>query len=184
MAGKMIVAVTGASGSIYAKHLLLELQKLKAIDVAVIFSEEGKKVWKHELGEPIADLPFKIFNIDDFFAPFASGSSDYDTMIVCPCSMGTLARIANGLADNLIARSADVVLKERRRLILVTRETPYNLIHIQNMEKATLAGAIVFPASPSFYQKPASIDDMARNMALRILQTAGIASDLKRWGSY
>jgi len=181
---KIIVAVTGASGSIYALHLLKKLREYRSQlgEVAVIFSDDGKKVWNYELGIAAPTSGFKNYKNNDFFSPAASGSSDYDAMIVCPCSMGTLGRIACGTADTLITRSADVMLKERRKLILVTREAPLNLIHIKNMETVTLAGGVIFPASPSFYNRSKTIEELIDNTVLRVLETAGIKTRLKRWG--
>ena len=194
----IIVAVTGASGAIYAKLLFDELNKFRLSgqveQVSVVFSEKAKEVWTFETGaappRPSAkgrklcdDFPFKIYNNDDFNAPFASGSSLYDAMIVCPCSMGTLGRIANGLSDTLITRAADVMLKERRRLILSIRETPIHLIHINNMQTLTQAGAIIAPASPSFYSRPQSIEELAMTVVDRLLQLAGLKKETYRWGS-
>lgn len=156
---KIILAITGASGSVYAKTLLEQLKDLNnpPIEIAVIFSDNAKSIWEYETGTKFKAIPpAKAYKNSDFYAPFASGSSNYDTMIICPASMGITGRIANGTSDDLIARAADVMLKERRRLILVPRETPYNLIHIKNMEALTLAGAIVCPASPHLH--PASND--------------------------
>jgi len=181
---KIILAITGASGSIYALKLLDKLKSLKnpPKEIAVIFSENGREIWEYETGKQfVAKLPAKVYNNDDFFVPFASGSSDFDTMIICPASMGILGRIANGTSDDLIARAADVMLKERRKLILVPRETPYNLIHIRNMETLTLAGAIIFPATPSFYSKPKSIDDLVITVVDRIISLAGFEADAYRW---
>ena len=143
---KIVVAVTGASGSIYARLLLDKLARIRDQwdAVAVVMTENAKEVWRTELGDDNHknyDLPF--FSQQDFHAPFASGSGKYDTMIIIPCSMGTLGRIATGVSSDLITRAADVVLKERRKLICVVRETPYNLIHLKNMETLTLAGAII-----------------------------------------
>ena len=139
---KIVIAVTGASGSIYAKVLFDKLMLLKEqIDtVGLVFSNNAKQVWKYELGdESYEKLPYKIYSKDDFTAPFASGSAAYNIMIVCPCSMGTLARIAGGISNDLTTRAADVILKERRKLILVIRETPYSLIHINTMKTITEA---------------------------------------------
>ncbi len=181
---KIILAVTGASGSIYAVKLLEKLVSLKDRpgEIAVVFSDNARSVWKHETGTRFkAKSPAKEFKNNDFFAPFASGSSDYDTMIICPASMGTTGRIAGGISDDLIVRAADVMLKERRKLILVPRETPYNLIHIRNMETLTLAGAIICPASPSFYSKPVTIDELVMTVVERIINLAGFQSDAYRW---
>ena len=183
-ARKIIVAITGASGSIYALKLLEKLQNLKnpPVEVAVVFSVNAKEIWKHETSKKfVSKSPAKEYNNKDFFVPFASGSSDYDTMIICPASMGIVGRIANGTSDDLIARAADVMLKERRKLILVPRETPYNLIHIKNMETLTLAGAIICPATPSFYSKPKTIDDLVMTVIERIISLAGFEVDTYRW---
>ena len=161
---KIIVAITGASGSIYAKVLLEKLVLLQnQIEaVGIVMSDNAKDVWKYELGDSgFEKLPFTIYNKNDFFAPFASGSAKYDSMVICPCSMGTLARIATGISNDLTTRAADVILKERRKLILVTRDTPLSLIHIENMRTVTLAGGIILPASPSFYSKPKSFEELA-----------------------
>ncbi|MCU0473297.1 MAG: UbiX family flavin prenyltransferase [Bacteroidales bacterium] len=181
---KIIVAVTGASGSIYALKLLDRLKGLKnpPSEIAVIFTDNARGIREYETGKKfVAKVPAKIYNNDDFFVPFASGSSDFDTMIICPASMGILGRIANGTSDDLITRAADVMLKERRRLILVPRETPYNLIHIRNMETITLAGAVVCPATPSFYSKPQTIDDLVMTVVDRIISLAGFEVDTYRW---
>lgn len=182
--GKVIVAVTGASGALYAQRLLQKLKETRPApeEIAVIFSETALQVWEHELGsKPSLQFPEKEYSNDSFFAPFASGSSGYCTMIICPASMGTLGRIANGTSDDLIARAADVMLKERRKLILVPREAPYNLIHIRNMETLTLAGAIVFPASPSFYSNPRDINALADTVVCRVLNLAGFPVKGYRW---
>lgn len=181
---KIIVAVTGASGSVYALRLL---EKMKVIpsapsEIAVIFSETAKSIWQSETGKKyVASDPEKLYENENFYAPFASGSSVYDTMIICPASMGTLGRIANGTSDDLIARAADVMLKEKRRLILVPREAPYNLIHIRNMETLALAGAVICPASPSFYSGPSTIEELVMTIVDRIISLAGFASDSYRW---
>ena len=193
----IIVAVTGASGAIYAKLLFEELRKFclseQVEQVDVVFSEKAKEVWNLEIGvappRPSPkrrgqsfDFPFKVYDNDDFNAPFASGSSLYDVMIVCPCSMGTMGRIANGLSDTLITRAADVMLKERRRLILAIRETPIHLIHINNMQTLTQAGAIIAPASPSFYSRPESIEELSMTVVDRLLQLIGLKKKTYRWG--
>lgn len=181
---KIILAITGASGSIYALKLLEKLSALKEppAEVAVVFSDTAKEIWEFETGQKFMPVPpAKIFENDNFYAPFASGSSTYDAMIICPASMGTTGRIANGVSDDLICRAADVMLKERRRLIMVPRETPYNLIHIRNMETLTLAGAIICPATPSFYSKPQTIDDLVMTIVDRIISLAGFESDSYHW---
>jgi len=183
---KIVVAVTGASGSIYARLLLNKLIALKDQwqSVAVVMTENAKEVWRTELDNEDYvkyDLPF--FSQKDFSAPFASGSGKYNTMIIVPCSMGTLGRIATGVSSDLITRAADVILKERRKLICVVRDTPYNLIHIRNMETLTLAGGIICPATPSFYSKPATIEEVAATVVDRVLDLAGLDISTFRWGS-
>jgi len=183
---KIILAVTGASGSLYAKKLLdiLELVKDPPSEIAVIFSENAKKIWKHETGsEFMARTPVTEYDNKDFYAPFASGSCVHDTMIICPASMGIIGRIANGTSEDLIARAADVILKEKRRLIIVPREAPYNLIHIRNMETLALAGSIICPATPSFYSKPQTIDDLVMTVFERIITLAGFETGIYRWMS-
>lgn len=186
MKHKIIVAITGASGSIYAKVLLDQLVVLKdQIDtVGVIMSKNAKDVWEFELGnDSYKDYPFKYFEKNDFMAPFASGSAQYKTMIVAPCSMGTLARIATGVSNDLVTRAADVILKERRKLILINRDTPLNLIHINNMKTITEAGGIIMPASPSFYSKPNNFEELAATVINRVIDLADLKKDSYRWQS-
>ncbi|MDX9928978.1 MAG: UbiX family flavin prenyltransferase [Bacteroidales bacterium] len=181
---KIIVAVTGASGSLYARLLLGRLgsQPGNKLVTAVIFSDNSKEIWKHELrGDFVLPAGMKLYENNDFNAPFASGSSDWDTMIICPASMGTIGRIAGGISNDLIARAADVMLKERRKLIVVPRETPWNLIHLTNLKNLTEAGAIVCPANPSFYTLPESVNDLAMTVVERVLDLAMIEGDHKRW---
>jgi flavin prenyltransferase len=181
---KIILAVTGASGSIYALKLIETLRHLKSPpeEVAVIFSETAKAIWIAETGANFtANHPAKEYSNDTFYAPFASGSSSFDTMIICPASMGTTGRIANGISDDLICRTADVMLKERRSLIIVPRETPYSLIHIENMKKLTLASAIICPATPSFYSNPETIDDLVMTVVNRIIDLSGFENNSFRW---
>lgn len=182
---KIIVAVTGASGAIYAKVLLDSLTQIveDPQNVAVVMSKVAKEVWQFELGNTNYEkYPFLQFDYADFYAPFASGSSDYKTLIVCPCTMGTLGRIAHGVADDLIVRTADVILKERRKLILIVRETPFSLIHIENMRLVTLAGGIILPANPSFYSKPQTIEELVKTVTDRALILAGFDVPHYRWG--
>ena len=181
---KIVLAITGASGSIYACKLLGRLHEIQAPvqEIAVIFSDTGKEIWKSEIGSEFHNEgAAKMYDNKIYYAPFASGSSQYDTMIICPASMGTAGRIANGTSDDLIARTADVILKERRRLIIVPRETPYNLIHLENMKRLTLAGAIICPATPSFYSNPKTIDDLVMTVVDRIVDLAGFDSNGFRW---
>jgi flavin prenyltransferase len=200
---KIVIAVGGSSGSIYAKVLL---DKLKILSpqieaVGIVMSDNALLNWEYELGEPfdikkyekneknrggviteVAEATtFKFYQKMDFFAPFASGSAKYDTMIVCPCSMGLLARIATGVSNDLVTRAADVVLKERRRLILVPRDTPLSLIHLRNMTSLTEAGAIICPAMPSFYSRPDTFEALAATVIDRVLDLAGLELDSYRW---
>lgn len=182
---KIAVAITGASGSIYASNLLEKLITAKSQweELSVVMTTNAREVWKTELGnESYNNYPVKFYGSTDFMAPFASGSGQYDTMIIIPCSMGTLGRIASGISNDLITRAADVVLKERRKLICVVRETPYNLIHIRNMEALTLAGGIICPATPSFYSRPQTIEEVAATVVDRVLDLAGIDIKTFRWG--
>ena len=183
---KIVVAITGASGSIYARLLLEKLSAIKQQweAVSIVMTDNAREVWRTELGnESYTQFPFPFFSQRDFLAPFASGSGKYDTMIIVPCSMGTLGRIASGASSDLITRAADVILKERRKLICVVRDTPYNLIHIRNMETLTLAGAIICPATPSFYSLPKTIDEVAATVVDRVLDLAGLDISTFRWGS-
>jgi 4-hydroxy-3-polyprenylbenzoate decarboxylase len=182
---KVVVAVTGASGSIYAKVLLdkLALLREQCADIAMVMSDNAKYVWKHELeDESYSEYAFRQYDKRDFTAPFASGSAGYDVMFICPCSMGTMGRIAAGISDDLVTRAADVMLKERRKLILLIRDTPYNLIHINNMQIITQAGGIICPATPSFYSRPSNFEEMAATVVDRALQIGGFELDTFRWG--
>ena len=186
MPNKIIVAITGASGAIYAKLLLDKLIQLKdqCQELSVVMSNNAKEVWQTELNnDEYKNYPIRYFEKNDFSAPFASGSAKYNVMIVAPCSMGTLGRIAAGVSDDLVTRAADVVLKERRKLILMVRETPYNLIHIKNMEIITLSGGIICPATPSFYSQPKTIEEMAGTVVDRVLDLAGLDLSTFRWGT-
>lgn len=182
---KVVIAVTGASGSIYADLLIKKFKLIKEQwnDVSIILTDNAKDVWTTELGNNnYATIGLPVFGQKDFNAPFASGSGQYDTMIIIPCSMGTLGRIATGISNDLITRAADVVLKERRKLICVARETPYSLVHIRNMETITLAGGIICPATPSFYSNPTSIEELAMTVVDRVLDLAGFDVKSYRWG--
>lgn len=182
----IVIGITGASGAIYAKTLieqLLQLQVANNLKIDIVLSEIGKQVFEHEIGSGFFEnLAINIFDNKNFYAPFASGSSTADSFVVIPCSMGTLGRIAHGSSDNLICRTADVVLKEKKKLILVTRETPLNHIHIKNMELVSLAGGIILPASPSFYLKPKTIQDLVNSVIFRIIDLLEVEIDIKRWG--
>ncbi len=182
---KIVVAVGGSSGAIYAKVLFDKLKTLQnqIEKVGVVFSDNAKFNWKLELGnEDYSNYPFDFYDKNDFMAPFASGSAKYKIMIVCPCSMGVLGRIANGISNDLTTRAADVILKERRKLILVPRDTPYSLIHINNMKTITEAGGIICPASPSFYSNPTDFEALAATVIDRVLDLAGFDLESYRWG--
>ncbi len=182
---KTVIAITGASGSVYAANLLDKLVTAKEqwAELSVVMTDNAREVWKMELeNESWKNYPLKFYSTTDFSAPFASGSGQYDTMIIIPCSMGTLGRIAAGISNDLITRAADVILKERRKLICVVRDTPYNLIHIRNMETVTLAGGIICPATPSFYSKPKTIEQVAATVVDRVLDLAGFDIKTFRWG--
>jgi len=182
---KIVVAATGASGSLYFKILLDKLLLIRDQwdEIALVMSDNAKEVWETELKHKDYekyDLPF--FGKNDFSAPFASGSGQFDTMIIIPCSMGTMGRIATGMSNDLISRAADVVLKERRKLICVIRDTPYNLVHIRNMETITLAGGIICPATPSFYSQPSTIEELASTVVDRVLDLSLFKVNSFRWG--
>ena len=175
---RILVAITGASGIIYGSRLVSALKESKQ-NVSVVVSNGAKKVAKSEG----AALPLADFGEFDLSSPFASGSSAADALIICPCSLKTLGEIANGVGNSLITRAAEVCLKERRKLVLVVRETPYSLIAIKNMELVTLAGGIVLPASPGFYHRPKTISDLVDFVVGKALDAAGIKNKLfKRWG--
>lgn len=175
---RILVAITGASGLEYGKRLVSVLRRMKGVNVYVVVSNGAKIVAKAE-GTVLPEADYKE---EDFSCPFASGSNPPDAMVVMPCSLKTLGEIANGVGGNLINRAAEVTLKERKKLILVVRETPYSLITIKNMEAVTLAGAVVLPASPGFYGRPKSIDDMVDFIVARVLDQLGLRHTLgRRW---
>ena len=149
----------------------------------VVFSTAAKQVWATEIGTNPKEIPFPVWDARDFNAPFASGSAGFGAMVVIPCSMGGLARIAHGLSEDLIGRAADVMLKERRKLILVARDTPLSLIHLENMATVTRAGALVLPAAPSFYGRPQTIEDLLDTVVGRVLDHVGLPRRVgPRWG--
>lgn len=178
---KIVIAITGASGSIYAQRLLQQLAQFPDIEVGVVMSRNAPDVWRQELGTEIS-IPFKVYDRLDYFAPFASGSAKFMYMVIVPCSMGTLGRIAQGISDDLTTRAADVILKERRKLICVIRDTPLNLIHIENMRTVTLAGGIIMPAAPSFYSRPQTFEELADTVVQRILDQLELDIKAYRWG--
>lgn len=186
MPNKILIAITGASGAVYPKLLIDKLLKLQDqwTELSVVMSTNAKLIWATELGnDDFKNLPLRFYEKNDFNAPFASGSAKYNIMMVSPCSMGTLSRIAAGISNDLITRAADVILKERRKLLLMLRETPYSLVHIKNMEAVTLAGGIICPATPSFYSRPKTIEDAAMTVVDRLLDLAGLDIASYRWGS-
>ncbi|MBK9212993.1 MAG: UbiX family flavin prenyltransferase [Saprospiraceae bacterium] len=184
---KIVLAIGGSSGSIYAKLLMDYLKEFspRSLSVQAIISANAKINWELEMGSKFdpADYPFQWRENNDFFAPSASGSALIDAMVICPCSMGLLGRMAHGLSEDLITRSADVMLKERRKLIIVPRETPYNLIHLRNMTSLTEAGAIICPASPSFYSKPQTLEAAAQTVVDRVIDLIGLNHTSFRWGN-
>lgn len=181
---KLVVAVSGASGAPYAKRLLdflAEKGPEAGVSVDLVFTRTGKQVWMQEIGKEPA-YPFRTWKNQDFTAPFASGSSLYDAMVVVPCSAGALSRIAYGLSVDLVGRAADVMLKERRRLVLVLRETPISLVHARAISQVIEAGAFVMPASPSFYSGPRTIPELVDTVVARVLDRLGLPNELmKRW---
>ena len=182
---KIIISVTGASGSIYAKVLFDKLTLLQdQIEcVGVIMSDNATFVWEKELeNTAYKNYPFIFYEKQDFMAPFASGSANYNTMIICPCSMGTMGRIASGISNDLCTRAADVILKERRKLIIVARETPLSLIHINNMKTITESGGIICPATPSFYSNPSNFEELAATVIDRVLTLSGLKNNSYSWG--
>lgn len=184
---RVVVGVTAASGSLYARLLIDELLERgdQVEELALVFSDNAAAVWQHELGSnPLDCFPVKTHDNKDFSAPFASGSSQYDALVLCPCSMGTIGRVATGVSDSLITRCADVMLKERKKLILVARETPLNLIHLRNMCSITEAGGIICPATPSFYSRPSSVNELAMTVVARVIQLLGLPSPIKAWEGF
>ncbi len=181
---KLVVAITGASGSIYAERLLHYLDLLQPaydLEVALVLSENAATVWEWELKRPLPER-FPRYGIKDYFAPFASGSSGYKKMVIIPCSMGTVGRLAAGLSDDLITRAADVVLKEGGDLLLVPRETPLHVLHLENLLKLAKVGVRILPAMPSFYHHPTSIEALADTVVYRVLDHLGLEVSQQRWG--
>ncbi len=183
---KIVIAITGASGSIYPSLLIRKMLSIKEQweNISLVMTKNARLVWETELeNKEYKDFPLEVFETDNFSAPFASGSARFDTMVIIPCSMGSLGRIATGISTDLITRAADVMLKERRKLICVVRDTPYNLIHLRNMETVTLAGGIICPATPSFYSRPKTLEDVASTVVDRVIDLAGFDLKSYRWGS-
>jgi len=181
---RVAVCITGASGAVYAKRLIDYLEK--RVELSVVISEDARKVFRDELSldflEFIENKSLKLYENGDFYSPLASGSHILDSCVVVPCSMKTLSAIANGFAENLICRCADVCIKEKRKLVVVPRETPLSAIHLENMLKLARLGVVVLPPSPAFYGKPKTISDIVDFVVGRILDSIGIENDLyKRW---
>lgn len=181
---KIVVAMTGASGAIYTQRLL---DNLDEHEVHFISTKHAREVAQVELPKGELKISPRVVRYDEhdsMFVPFVSGSAKFDAMVVVPASMGTIGRVATGVSDSTVARAADVFLKERRKLIFVPRETPYNLIHLRNMTALTEAGATIIPASPPFYNKPKTITDLVDGVIARVLDHLGIEHNLaKRWQS-
>lgn len=181
---KIAIGISGSSGSIYSKLLLDRLCKMKDIELALTLSKNARENMAIELPDfDISKYGIKEFSIDDFNAPFASGSANWDALVICPCSAGFLAKVSAGLANDLMSRGAQVMLKERKKLILVFRESPLSLIHIENMRTVTLAGGIICPAIPSFYSGNQSLEEMLSTVVNRTIDLLGLESSSFRWGS-
>ena len=182
---KFVIAISGASGAIYATRLISHLQKTPHT-LELTCSPNALKIAHEEQHVDYRKLELPFFHSKDFSAPFASGSSvtvHYDAMVIIPCSMGTLGRIAHGYSDDLLTRAADVFLKEKKKLIIVPRETPFNLVHIENMRLLALAGATIIPAIPSFYSQPQTIEDAIDTVLARVLDHLGVENKLReRYG--
>lgn len=196
---KIVVGITGASGSIYGLRLVEELLRAEK-QVSLLLTNAGRQVLAFETGLQLTEQPQQCleqlrrhfnaevelthYGLNDFFAPIASGSSAPDAVVICPCSMGTAGRIAAGLSDNLLERVADVALKERKSLIVVPRETPFNQIHLENLLRLSKAGAQILPAMPAFYQKPQSVEDLVDFVVGKTLDSLAVKHQLfKRWGT-
>lgn len=181
---RIIVAVSGASGSVYARRLLDALVASDEVaEVALIFSSHALAVAEQEGVCLEVDSPkVKIYDNGDMFAPPASGSADYDAMAIIPCSMGVVGRVASGVSIDLISRAADVVLKERARLVVVPREAPLSTIHLRNLTTLSECGAVVIPASPSFYSRPATIEELTDTIVERVLKHLGLHTPHYQWG--
>lgn len=185
MKRKIVVGITGASGAPYARRLLAVLRGRDDVELGVCASRNAADVWALECGGDFREgVGGPVWGAFDYKAPFASGSAGWHAMVVIPCSMGTVARIAQGISDTLLTRAADVMLKERRTLVVVPRETPLGVIHLENLTTLARAGAVVLPAMPSFYGKPTSLDDALDTVVGRVLDHLGVEHQLlRRWGT-
>ena len=186
---KIVVGITGASGAPYARRLTSVLkeraERVGDVEIAVCVSSTAPEVWALECGGDLREeVGLPVWGMRDYKAPFASGSAGWSAMVIVPCSMSTVARVAHGISDTLLTRAADVMLKERRTLIVVPRETPLSVVHLENLASLARSGALILPAMPSFYGKPASLDDAVDTVVGRILDHLGLEHDLShRWGS-
>lgn len=181
---KVVLGVGGSSGSIYARLLIEELMKIRDQwdTVGVVLTKNARVNWELEQPEhQLHDFPLDFYENDDFNAPFASGSARYTDMIICPCSMGMLSRIAHGISNDLMSRAADVMLKERRNLIVTPREMPYSLIHLENMTLLTRAGAMICPATPSFYHPYGDVEELLKTVVHRLMDLCGFEIKTRRW---
>ena len=180
---RIVVAITAASGAIYARQLLEALIESREVErIAVIYSTNARAVVAHEGVEMPCSQKIEEFGNEDLFASPASGSARWDAMVVVPSSVGTIGRVAAGVSQSLIERAADVMLKERRRLIFVVRETPYSLIHLRNMTTLTEAGAVILPATPSFYSHPQDIESLCQTVTERVTAMLGLEGKRYEWG--
>lgn len=182
---KIVVGITGASGAPYAKRLLEVLRTREDVELGVCLSATAPEVWQLECGGNLRDeiAPLPIWGMRDYNAPFASGSAGWHAMAIVPCSMGTCARVAHGISDTLLTRAADVMIKERRPLVIVPRETPLSVIHLENLTTLARAGATIMPAMPSFYGKTKTLEQAIDTIVGRVLDHLGVEHDLlRRWG--
>lgn len=185
MKKKIVLGITGASGAPYARRLLEALRERDDVETGVCVSQTAPEVWALECGGDLREAAgVPVWGLRDYKAPFASGSAGWHAMVIVPCSMGAAGRIAHGISDTLLTRAADVMLKERRTLIVVPRETPLGLVHLENLTQLARLGALVLPAMPAFYGKPATLDDAIDTVVGRILDHLGLEHDLlRRWGA-
>jgi 4-hydroxy-3-polyprenylbenzoate decarboxylase len=184
MKRKIVVGITGASGAPYARRLIGVVRERDDVEIGVCISQTAPEVWALECGGDLREaVGAPVWGMRDYKAPFASGSAGWHAMAVVPCSMGTAARIAHGISDTLLTRAADVMLKERRTLVVVPRETPLSVVHLENLATLARAGAVVLPAMPSFYGKPATLDEAVDTVVGRLLDHLGLEHALvRRWG--
>ena len=185
MKRKIVLGISGASGAPYARRLLQVLREDPGVELAVCASRTAPEVWALECGGDLREaVGAPVWGPTDYRAPFASGSAGWHAMVIAPCSMGTAARVAHGISDTLLTRAADVMLKERRALVVVPRETPLGLVHLENLTQLARLGAVVLPAMPSFYSKPSTLDEALDTVIGRVLDHLGVEHQLThRWGA-